>query len=145
MRFSSAIFICSIFIVSVVGHEILVLVEVKFSDVETEDQQLVTREVNTKLAYCARALEGRSGLYAPVDYHKVYVIFLAMRSNVTKSLVGIPIFMDGKTAIPSRSDPTASYCPLDKRVVGVVLNRDKVKNLLGDTLFYRAMFSLEPY
>ncbi len=129
----------------VLGHEILVLVEVKFSDVETEDQQLVTKEVNAKLAYCARALEGRSGLYAPVDYHKVYVIFLAMRSNVTKSLVGIPIFMDGQTAIPSRGDPAVTYCPLDERVVGIVLNRDKVKTLIGDTLFYRAMFSLEPY
>ncbi len=128
-----------------VGQDILVLVEVKFSDVETEDQQLGSGEVNAKLAYCARALEGSSGAYSLIDYHKVYVIFLAMRSNVTKSLVGIPLIMDGKTAIPSRLDPKISYCPLDTRLVGIVLNRDMLKTLIGDTLFYRAMFSLEPY
>jgi len=130
---------------SFLGQDILVLVEVKFSDIKTEDQQLLTREVNAKMAYCARALESSSGAYSRIDYHKVYVMFLAMRSNVTKSLVEIPLFMDGKTSIPSLLDPNISYSPLDKRLVGIVLNRDMMKILIGDTLFYRAMFALEPY
>jgi len=102
-------------------------------------------EVNERMAYCARALEGRSGEYSPIDYHKVYVMFLAMRSNATKSLVEMPLVMDGTTAVPLRLAPNISYTPLDNRLVGFVLNRDMMKTLIGDTLFYRAMFSLEPY
>jgi hypothetical protein len=118
-------------------------VEVKFSEVATEKQELTKGDVDKKMAYCARALEGRSGKYSPVDYSKVYVFFLAMRNDVTKSLLGIPLFMEGKTGIPSRVDPKTTYYPRDQRVVGIVLDREMLKTLIGDTLFYRAMFSMD--
>lgn len=126
------------------GHDILVLVEGKFSDTMTENQRLGAPDVQTKLAYCARALES-SGSGVALDYHKVYVIFLAMRSQVTNGLLGTPIAMAGDIEIPSRTDQKTAYCPFDKRIVGIVLDRELMKDLLGDPLFYRAMFTLEPY
>jgi len=125
------------------GRDILVLVDVKFSHVKTKGQNLGAAEVNTKMAHCAHALANISGRHTPVDYHKVYVIFLAMRDDVTENLLGCPLFMDGKTPVPARGH-RGSYRPFDKRIVGIVLNRDMLKTLIGDTLFYRAMFSLDP-
>jgi len=126
------------------GSDILVLVEVKFSDVNTEDQQLLTKEVNTKMAHCARAVATLSGEHQRIEFHRIFVIFLAMRTDVTKTLLLRPLRMDGKTAIPSLADPKIPEYPCDDRIVGIVLNRDMLRTLIGDTLFYRAMFSLQP-
>jgi len=120
-----------------------VLVETKFSAILAKDQQLGATEVNQKMAYCARSLEGSSGTYSLMTYDKVYVIFMDMRNIVTQSLLDRPLFLDGTTAIPSSLDRTQHYCPRDDRLVGIVLNREKLEKLIGDTLFYRAELSLD--
>jgi len=111
-----------------VGRDILVLVEVRFSDPETIKQQLTKPDVMNKLALIPPQLQATSGSYNAVNYHRVYVLFIAMRKDVTKDLLSKPVTV---------SD--------DPRIVGIVLDRDMVKRILGDTLYYRAMFCANPF